>query len=304
MNAHEPKLYDLINTQNPEAMYEEIRDILKLFNAKSLSDEFEVVYQDTVRLFRGNYPGYRASNTQYHNLEHTAMVALATARLIHGCAGNGMVFHPENIFTALTASLFHDAGLIQTDQEQEGTGARYTIGHENRSVVFSRQYLSAKNYSKNTIEDCAHIILCTNTEQNVGDIPFRSREIETLGKIVGSSDMLAQIADRHYLEKLLLLFKEFEEAGIPEFDSEEQLLCKTEGFYKNVARKRLTEDFDNLAANMLYHFKEKWGIDRDLYQETIENNIKYLKAICSKNVSRQGIKPFRQLKRGGIVDTS
>lgn len=108
-----------------------------------------------------------------------------------------MVFQPENIFTALTASLFHDSGLIQTDQEQEGTGARYTIGHENRSVVFIRQYLYAKNYSKNMIEDCAHIIICTDLEQDVGEIPFRSKEIETLGKIVGSSDLVAQIADRY-----------------------------------------------------------------------------------------------------------
>ena len=304
MNNHEPKLYDLVNTQDPDSMYGEIRDILKLFNTKSLPDEFEVVYQDTVRLFQGTYPGYRASNTKYHNLEHTAMVTLATARLIHGCAGNGMLFQPDNIFTALTASLFHDAGLIQTDQEQEGTGARHTIGHEDRSAMFTQEYLYTKNYSKKIIADCAHMIICTDLEQDVGEIPFRSKEIETLGKIVGSSDLLAQIADRHYLEKLLLLFKEFKEAGMSGFDSEEQLLYKTEGFYKNVARKRLTEDFDNLAANMRYHFKEKWNIDRDLYQETIENNIKYLKAICRKNFNREDIKLFRHLRRGGIVSIS
>jgi len=302
MNDDEPKLYDLVNTQDPDAMHQEIQSIVKLLKTGSISRNLAVAYKDTVRLFNGTFPGYRASNTKYHNLEHTAMVTLATARLIHGCAGNGFDFHPDHILTALTASLFHDAGLIQTERELEGTGARHTIGHENRSVKFAREYLVKKGFSEKTITNCAHMIFCTDLKQDVSEIPFESEEIATLGKIVGSSDLLAQIADRHYLEKLLLLFKEFEEAGVPGFDSEEQLLCKTEGFYKNVARKRLTEDFDNLAVNMRRHFMEKWDIHRDLYQETIENNIKYLKTICGNDKNREDTKLFNHLKRGDIVN--
>ena len=86
-------------------------------------------------------------------------------------------------------------------------------------------------------------------------------------------------ADRNYLEKLVLLFEEFEEAGIPGFHSEEEFIEKTEGFYKNLARKRLWRDMAVIAQNMRHHFRVRWDIDRHLYAEAIVNNIGYLKSI-------------------------
>lgn len=302
MSKDRVKLYDLIDQQDPMTIFSEIREILLLLDAQKIIDHFRAVYEDIVSLFNGEYPGYRASNTKYHNLEHTTMVALATARLIHGCVENGFVFGRENILLGLLAALFHDAGLIQTEQDQDGTGAKYTIGHEERSVGLMRDNLAARGFSPVQIQDCAHLIKCTNLDLDIRKIPFRSRELETLGKMVGSSDLLAQIADRHYLEKLLLLFKEFEEAGIPGFDSEEQLLRKTEGFYEQVARKRLTGDFDNVASYMQTHFRVRWGVDRDLYEESIDNNICYLKAIFRDSKKGGNGRFYRYLKRGGIVE--
>ena len=103
-----------------------------------------------------------------------------------------------------------------------------------------------------------------------------------IGKIVGSSDLLAQMADRNYLEKLFLLFKEFEEAGLPGFDSELDLLQKTETFYNSTARQRLNEEFNGISRVMRTHFKERWGIDKDLYAESILKNITYLKTTVAK----------------------
>ncbi|MGM0452528.1 MAG: hypothetical protein ACQERN_05140 [Thermodesulfobacteriota bacterium] len=301
MSKDPVKLYDLIENQDPEAIHAEIQKILTLLDAGSVIEPFRSVYSDIVALFNGQYPGYRASNTKYHNLEHTTMVALATARLIHGCFVNGFVFERQNILLGLLAALFHDAGLIQTEQDLKGTGAKYTIGHEDRSVGMMRDNLSAKAFSPVQIQDCTHLIKCTNLDIDIRKIPFRSAEVETLGKMVGSADLLAQIADRHYLEKLILLFKEFEEAGIPGFDSAEELLRKTEGFYEHVARKRLTGDFGNIAAYMRGHFKSRWDIDRDLYEESIENNIRYLKAIFCDSQKNDDGRFYRYLKRGGIV---
>lgn len=295
------KLYDLIDSQEPEDIYNEIVLILDSLGAGAIVDRFRMVYEDIVRLFYGEYSGYRASNTKYHNLEHTTMVTLAATRLIDGYVKGGGKFDPENILMALLAALYHDSGLIQTVQDRKGTGAKYTIGHEERSVAFMRKNLADKPFSDAQVEDCAQLIKCTNLDLGIEDIGFRTTEIETLGKIVGSADLLAQMADRHYLEKLVLLFKEFEEAGIPQFDSEVELLSKTEGFYKNVARKRLVKEFDNVSENMLYHFRGRWGIDRDLYYESINNNIKYLKSIFSEG--GKGEQLYRGfLKRGGILD--
>ena len=283
-----PKLYDLIDSQSHEAVLAEIETIISLLDSDSILDQFRSVFQDIVRLFNGEYPGYKASNTEYHNLEHTIMVTLATGRLIHGFVKEGgFQFKPENMMMGLLAALFHDSGLIQTKQDRKGTGAKYTIGHEKRSVGFMKKNLGKKGFSVQQMDDCAQLIKCTNLKIEIMDIFFRSEELENLGKIVGSADLLAQMADRNYLEKLILLFREFEEAGIPGFDSEQELFEKTEWFYKNVTRKRLTHDFDNISSNMANHFKYRWDIDRDLYSESINNNINYLKSILSSGEKNQ-----------------
>jgi hypothetical protein len=295
------KLYDLIDCQDQEAVFAEITKIIYLLDADRVMARFQQVYEDIVRLFNGEYPGYRASNTKYHNLEHTIMVTLATARLVHGSIKGGFRFTPEHILLGLLAALFHDAGLIQTKQDKNGTGAKYTIGHEKRSIRFMRKNLEKKNFTRQQMDDCAQLIKCTNLNIDAADIFFRSQEIGNLGKIVGSADLLAQMADRLYLEKLILLFKEFEEAGIPDFDSEIELLEKTEGFYKNVTRKRLTNGFGNIAANMVNHFKDRWGIDRDLYSESIEKNISYLKTILNNGKNNQ-LFYRKYLRRGGLLE--
>jgi len=293
-------LYDLVDSRDHQAVFKEIVHILSLLNADIIRNRFQSVYDDIICLFNGEYPGYRASNTRYHNLEHSMMVTLATARLTHGCVKAGQQFDPGNILLGLLAALYHDSGLIQTKQDRKGTGAKYTIGHEDRSVKFMRKNLSGKKFSKTQMDDCGHLIRCTNLNIEIKDIPFRSTESEILGKIVGSADLLAQMADRNYLEKLILLFKEFEEAGIPGFDSEGELLEKTEGFYKNVASKRLKKDLGNISLNMKYHFKDRWDIDRDLYAESISNNIKYLKSILSDG-KKNRLFYQQHLRRGGII---
>ncbi|MBC2717569.1 MAG: hypothetical protein HF978_19870 [Desulfobacteraceae bacterium] len=300
MEKEATKLYDLLDSQDHKAVLSEIVTIVSLLDSDSIMDQFQSVYQDIVRLFNGEYPGYQASNTKYHNLEHTTMVTLATARLIHGSVKGGYRFEPENVMLGLIAALFHDSGLIQTKQDRKGTGAKYTIGHEKRSVRFMQKNLKANDFSDQQMDDCAQLIKCTNLKIEVADISFRSQEIENLGKIVGSADLLAQMADRHYLEKLILLFKEFEEAGIPGFDSEGELLEKTEGFYNNVTRKRLTYDFDNISLNMSNHFKYRWQVDRDLYTESIRNNIKYLKSILGDG-KKSRLFYQQHLKRGGLI---
>jgi hypothetical protein len=41
-------------------------------------------FSDSANLFRGEYPGYRACDTLYHDMQHTLDVTLAMARLING----------------------------------------------------------------------------------------------------------------------------------------------------------------------------------------------------------------------------
>ena len=290
------KLYDLTNINSPDETYAEIKNILLLVDPSFDFSMLESIYNDIINLFNGKYPGYRASNTKYHNMEHTCAVALATARLIHGLHVQDHVFPPGIIKLGLIGALFHDTGLIQKEYEKEGTGAQYTIGHEERSVALLQQYLSEKKFSAEDILECSQIIMCTKLSLPLSEIPFSSEEARLMGKILGSADLIAQMADRSYLEKLPLLFLEFKEAEMDGFETPWELFKNTGEFYHSVARTRLAEELSNVSSAVLYHFKNRWEIDRDLYAESIKNNIKYMRKAAEDCVDSYDcmIKKFRR----------
>jgi len=273
------KIYDLININSPDEAFTEIKKTLALIDTGFDTSSLKSVYCDIICLFNGKYPGYRASNTKYHNLAHTCGVALATARLIHGLSVKGYTFSSRLIELGLFGALFHDTGLIQTVDELEGTGAQYTIGHEERSIRLMEKYLAARGFSAEDINDCGHIIMCTILTVPLADIPFRTDAVRAMGRVLGSADLIAQMSDRNYLEKLPLLFQEFEEAGMPGFETPLELFRNTGKFYHSVVRARLTEEMGDVSSAALFHFRKRWNIDRDLYAESIRNNIRYMKKI-------------------------
>ena len=278
------RLYDLIDTNSPAETLAEIKNILLLIDPSLDPSPIEKIYEDIIRLFNGEFPGYRASNTKYHNLEHTCSSTLAAARLIHGLHVQGQVFSPRFVQLCLIGTLFHDTGLIQTEEEVEGTGAQHTIGHEDRSIVVMEKYLNVKGFSQEDIRDCGHIIKCTELFFPLEEIPFNSEEVRTMGKILGTADLVAQMADRNYQEKLPLLFLEFQEAGMEGFESPLELFSKTEEFYRKVARKRLTGALEEVSSAALYHFRERWQIDKNLYEESIKYNIRRMKETVTESL--------------------
>jgi len=286
MTTENLRLHELTDIKSTSETFAEIKKILLLIDPSFDFLLIENVYNDIIRLFNGNYPGYRASNTKYHDLEHTCAVTLATARLMHGIHVQNQTFSSRVIQLGLIGALFHDTGLIQTVEENDGTGAQYTIGHEDRSIALMERYLSDKGFSAGDILDCSHIIRCTKLSLPLNEIPFRSEETKTMGKVLGSADLIAQMADRNYLKKLPLLFLEFKEAGMAGFETPLELFENTEEFYHSVARTRLAEELGNVSAAARYHFKSRWGTDRDLYAESIKNNIKNMRGItgvCVEN---------------------
>jgi len=289
--------HNLVFVRKPNDIVGEVQYILNLIHPEFDFSPISRIFCDTLRLFGGEYEGYRACNTRYHDIEHTVMVFLASARLVHAVAISGWNLREKDIDLCLAASLLHDAGFIQTDDDIEGTGAKYSIGHERRSVEFIRTYLGERGYSDDQISACASMIECTILAVSPRDIVFRDDDVEILGKIVGTADLVAQIADRIYLEKLLYLYEEFAEAHIPGFDSELDLLKKTGVFYEEISKKRLNNDLGGVSKLMHHHFRERWAIDKDLYEEYIEKNIDYLKGVLQRHEESYRT----MLKRGGIV---
>ena len=283
------RLYDLTDTNSAVESIAEIKNILLLIDPPPDPSPIEKVFADVLRLFRGEFPGYQASNTKYHNLEHTCSTALAAARLIHGLHVQGKVFSPRIVQLCLIGALFHDTGLIQTAVDTEGTGAKYTIGHEERSIAVMENYLTENGYLPEDIRDCSHLIKSTELFLPVDDIPFETEEVKIIGKVLGTADLVAQMADRDYQEKLPLLFLEFQEAGMEGFETPLELFKNTEEFYRSVVRKRMTGVLGGVSTAALHHFRERWKIDKNLYEESIKYNIRQMKETVRESLLQLSI---------------
>ena len=71
--------------------------------------------------------------------------------------------------------------------------------------------------------------------------------------------------------------------------------------HKNITQKRLEDEFGGIYTCMLPHFKNRWNLDKDLYAESIQRNIEYLRTILNK-VDENTSSIQENLRRGGIID--
>ena len=293
---NELQLSRMVNMENPQSVFDEVRVIALMMFPEFDFNSVDRVFKDTVRLFRGEYPGYRKCTTEYHDLKHTTDAFLAMARLMHGVVIGGENLTREQVNLGLICALMHDTGYIQSLEDEVGTGAKYTRIDTRRSIGFMDKYIAESGFSSEDFKNYPDILRCTGLDTRVSEIRFKWRETALLGKILGTADLLGQMADRTYLEKLLFLFYEFREGGIMGYDTELDLLKKTTDFYA-MAKKRLAGELGSMNEYMRYHFKLCWNLDRDVYMEAIENHMNYLTFILEKHE-----KDYRDyLKRGGIV---
>jgi len=276
------KLYDFVDPADAECVRRETEVVMREFFPEYDGKIFATAFEDVEQLFFGNYPGFRASNTKYHDFEHTCSVVLAMARLIFGGLAEGQRFSERECLKGLLASLFHDVGLIQDIDDTLGTGAKHTVGHEERSILFMRCNLDGVLAAED-IDDIADCIRCTILAMSPSKVSFRTSNMRMMGFFLGSSDLLAQIADRYYLEKLLLLFDEFQEAKLPGYDTAFDLLSKTRSFYQDVARMRLDREFRGVDVYARPYFRARWGVDKDLYREAIDRNLAYLDKLLTEH---------------------
>ena len=230
-------------------------------------------------------------------MRHTTDTFLALARLTHGAVLNGISFTDRNICVGLIAALLHDAGYVQEEHDREGTGAKYTVNHVQRSMDLLKYMGAEFGLCNEEITAGRMMIQCTDLTENVTTITFSSNEIELLSKMLGAADLLAQMADRMYLEKLLFLYREFKEAGVGGYEDEVDLLKRTVGFYDFIA-DRLATMLDGNDRFMISHFQSRWHVNENLYQESIEQQRNYLKHILEKLDSD----PRDYLRRGGIIE--
>ncbi|NVM25221.1 MAG: hypothetical protein HWN70_04800, partial [Desulfobacterales bacterium] len=76
----EIQLSRIVNMEDPQSVFDEVRAIVLMMFQEFDFETLDRVFGDIVRLFRGEYPGYRKCTTQYHDLKHATDTFLAMAR--------------------------------------------------------------------------------------------------------------------------------------------------------------------------------------------------------------------------------
>ncbi len=268
--------------------FPEIERIFAAIVPESGNGFIQKVHLDLTAIFSGKFQGFRESFVKYHDLRHTRNVTLAAIRLFHGLHCESIILPPDVIKLCILCSYFHDTGMLLTVKDAEPSGAAYLKNHEERSIAFARQYMHDHGFPIAYMDNCEAIIDCTNLTKKPETIVFESDEIQLAGHVLGTADILAQMADRYYLECLPLLYNEQQDAGIQQHPSSIALMRQTTGFYHEVIEHRLHHAFNNRLTAMRTHFREWSGVDSNLYLDYINKNIIYLEEVVRKYDSGEG----------------
>jgi hypothetical protein len=289
----------LFNNTDSAIVWGKACDTICLFSPDYEFTLIQTVYNDVVRLFRGEFPGYCAIKTLYHDLPHTLEVFMCGVRLMHGVHLSGDQLSDDEITLIMVAMLMHDIGYAQLEGEESGTGAQYTQTHIYRGIDFMRLYFSKNNIPDEMAEAITGMILGTDHTKSFSRIEFNDDRARMLARIVATADITGQMADRTYLEKLLFLYLEFKEAHFGSYKSTYELLSQTHHFYEETLKK-LDGALGGIYRNLELHFEETLGIRNNYYSESIEKNMDYLKTVVAQDEAEY----LTLLKRNSIKEKS
>jgi len=287
----------LIDHKSITEIRNEIDSIWNRIFVKETNCRFFMSFDWIVGLFKGEIDGYRACNTDYHDLAHTMDTCLVLARMLHGAYLDGVNLEANLSSAALTAALFHDSGYIQTEDDSIGTGAKYTSVHVDRSIDMFENYAKSAGWESDLAGMTSSMIKATDLAIDMSQIHFAGESCKLMSRFLAGADLLAQMADRAYLEKLLYLYYELKEGGVKEFNSEADLLAKTLDFYRFVDR-RMKDIVETADHYLKLHFEHRWGVEENLYRISIERQRVYLEKVLELSSKA----PQKYLRREGIVE--
>ena len=233
--------------------------------------------------FRGGNPDFLPIDAHYHDLEHTMQGTLAFSTLLRGRVEAGVepIVSQEIFELGLLAILLHDSGYLKRHDDVDGTGAKYTATHVNRSCDFAERLLWHHGYSLRQVHAVQNMIRCTGVGAKLAAIPFQNEEERIAGFALGTADLLGQMAASDYVEKLPILFEEFSESaqfnagkgGSPMlFSSVQDLTEKTPAFWRKYVLPKIDNDF----LGLFRFLARPAPAGRNEYIEAIEANIQRL----------------------------
>ncbi len=254
--------YDVTDTvcvADPRTVCTAVQDLLSDNGfCGAAAGPLDAAFQHFAALYSGTLPGWRGCDTPYHDSQHSLDCALACARLIIGhqrAAERAMRLDADQAALTIIVALFHDAGYICRTDDPAATGAVHTLTHVSRSAEILRDLLPRLGFSDQA-ETMSRIVHFTGYEQPISALQIEHPTLRRMGQIIGTADLMAQTADRCYLEKCRdFLFPEFVACGLagppwaegptPIYASVAELMRTTIRFNERLWRERLERDFDH-----------------------------------------------------------
>src|ERR1022692_1424816 len=183
-------------TKNPAAVEAEVQGVYRACFPEGDAQFVPRVFGWATDCFTGRNPNYQPIDAPYHDFEHTLQGTLCMARLLRGRHVAGAVPQiSEQLFQlGIIAILLHDTGYLKKHGDIQGTGAKYTVTHVNRSTDFSAEFLRQKGMGLCDIKAVQNLICCTGVDSVLGNIPFQSVEEKIAGHALGTADLLGQMA--------------------------------------------------------------------------------------------------------------
>lgn len=287
---------DVTGTVNLADAAEVAREVCRILAARygdAVCVPVRRAFNDVAEAFWGRYGGFLPCDTPYHDLRHSLGTALLLTRMIDGYASapeaEDLPIDGTLAALAIVLALMHDIGFLRHEDEEEINGATLVHAHEVRGVEFARAYLLGGELA--AYADWAELILVTNFTLPIAEVLAGRPPVEyLLGRMLGTADLLSQLSGRYYLERCrFYLFREFVVAGATQrvaadgtvtvlYESPEDLLRKTPGFYNHLVKRRMECDFEHAYRYVEAHFG-----GANPYMRALERNLAFLQEMIDRD---------------------
>jgi hypothetical protein len=273
-----------IDTRAPSQVEAEVQKAYLEMFPQGNREFIPMIFQWVVAWFGGKYRDYQPIDAHYHDLEHTLQGILCMSRLL--CQRQALGEKPQvtqRIFElGMLAILLHDTGYLKKRGDTDGTGAKYTLTHVDRSIEFAGELMLSRDFPIEEILAVQNMIRCTGVNVKLEAIQFQNDLERIVGFSLGTADLLGQMAAGDYVDKLPVLYMEFAEAANYNagkmkaggfFSSAEDLMQKTPLFWEKYVQSKINREFIGL-----YRFlSDPYPDGPNAYLVQIEANIARLR---------------------------
>lgn len=231
-------------------------------------------------IFGGRHGDYLPVDVPYHDREHTMQGLLCLVRLLHGRhVADARPAIPRRAFElGVIAILLHDSGYLKHADDTDGTGAKYTLIHVDRSREFAQSFLGDQGYTQAEIDAVRNMIQGTSMTATPADTPFANDVERAVGAALATADLIGQMSAEDYVERLPQLYDEFVEstryfgedkASFLCYESAEAMIANTPHFWKSYVKPKL----EHGCQGMYRYLNDPYPDGDNEYLNRIEANI-------------------------------